>query len=126
MFKNMGGKIKGWTKFVCWIGIIISILAGVGMAIAGMQSSDGAAAIVGGISMAVVGSLISWISSFVAYGFGEMVENSTIQAALMLKAEAERGNAPMRTEVVSVPAQARSNNDDNANDLSNLEDSIKF
>jgi len=32
----------------------------------------------------------------------------------------------MRTEVVSVPAQARSNNDDNANDLSNLEDSIKF
>ena len=124
MFKNMGGKIKGWTKFVCWMGIIISILAGVGMAIAGMQSGDEAAAIVSGIAVAVVGFLISWIGSFVAYGFGELVENSTIQAALMLKEESERRNVPAVPSVPAAPAQG--SDDDNVNDLSTLSDSFKF
>ena len=124
MFKNMGGKIKGWTKFVCWMGIIISILAGIGMAIAGIQSGDEAAAIVSGIAVAVVGFLISWISSFVAYGFGELVENSTIQAALMLKEESERRNVPAVPSVPAAPAQG--SDDDNVNDLSTLSDSFKF
>ena len=130
MFKNMGGKIKGWTKFVCWMGIIISILAGIGMAIAGVQAGDEAAAIVSGIAVAVVGFLISWIGSFVAYGFGEMVENSTIQAALMLREESERRNAPAVPSVPAVPsapAQGSGGDDDeNINDLSTLSDSIKF
>ena len=108
----------------------VSILAGVGMAIAGMQSGDEAAAIVGGIAVAVVGFLISWISSFVAYGFGEMVENSTIQAALMLREESERRNAPAVPSVPAVPsapAQGSGGDDDeNINDLSTLSDSIKF
>ncbi len=130
MFKNMGGKIKGWTKFVCWMGIIISILAGIGMAIAGMQSGDEAAAIVSGIAVAVGGFLLSWISSFVAYGFGEMVENSTIQAALMLREESERRNAPAVPSVPAVPSApaqgSGSDDDENVNDLSTLSDSIKF
>ena len=145
MFKNMGGKIKGWTKFVCWMGIIISILAGIGMAIAGIQSGDEAAAIISGIAVAVVGFLISWIGSFVAYGFGEMVENSTIQAALMLRAgralttdsgalmlreESERRNAPAVPSVPAVPSApaqgSGSDDDENINDLSTLSDSIKF
>ena len=129
MFKNMGGKIKGLTKFVCWVGIIISILTGVGLALAGMESGAETEAIVSGIAVAVGGSLLCWISSFVAYGFGELVENSTIQTALMIREEAERRNAPSVPSVPaapSAPAQGSNNDDENINDLSTLSDSIKF
>ena len=129
MFKNMGGKIKGLTKFICWVGIIISILAGVGIAFAGIEAGDTTEAVISGIAVAVGGFLLSWISSFVAYGFGELVENSTIQAALMLREEAERRNAPSVPSVPaapSAPAQGSNNDDENINDLSTLSDSIKF
>ena len=123
MFKNMGGKIKGLTKFICWVGIIISILAGVGIAFAGIEAGDTTEAVISGIAVAVGGFLLSWISSFVAYGFGELVENSTIQAALMIREEAERRNTP---SVPAAPAQGNGSDDDNVNDLSTLGDSFKF
>ena len=34
MFKNIGGKIKALAKVICWIGIIGSVLAGIGMMVA--------------------------------------------------------------------------------------------
>ena len=37
MFSNIGGKIKGLAKFFCWLGIIASVIAGVGMMILGDQ-----------------------------------------------------------------------------------------
>ena len=129
MFKNMGGKIKGLTKFICWVGIIISILAGAGLVLAGMEAGDTTEAIISGIAVAVGGFLLSWISSFVAYGFGDLVENSTIQTALMIREEAERRNAPSVPSVPaapSAPAQGSNNDDENINDLSTLSDSIKF
>ena len=89
MFNNIGGKIKGLAKFMCWLGIILSVIAGVVMIIAAASSrsytfdsygekitlSTGGS-IVAGILIIVFGSLASWIGSFFMYGFGELVENS--------------------------------------------------
>ncbi len=126
MFKNMGGKIKGWTKFVCWIGIILSVLAGILIVMSGMDSGNETETIISGIAVAVGGFLISWIGSFAAYGFGELVDNSIIQTGMMLEEEAKRRAAPSVPVVPVVPAQANGGDDDDANDLSKLEESIKF
>ncbi|MBQ6672275.1 MAG: hypothetical protein IKR80_03925 [Spirochaetales bacterium] len=89
MFNNIGGKIKGLAKFMCWLGIILSVIIGVIMIIAAASSrsytfdsygekitlSTGGS-IVAGILIIVFGSLASWIGSFFMYGFGELVENS--------------------------------------------------
>jgi len=89
MFNNIGGKIKGLAKFLCWLGIILSVIIGVIMIIAAASSrsytfdsygekitlSTGGS-IVAGILVIVFGSLASWIGSFFMYGFGELVENS--------------------------------------------------
>lgn len=89
MFNNIGGKIKGLAKFMCWLGIILSVIIGVIMIIAAASSrsytfdsygekitlSTGGS-IVAGILVIVFGSLASWIGSFFMYGFGELVENS--------------------------------------------------
>lgn len=72
MFDNIGGKIKAVAKVVCWIGIIASIIIGFIMLV---QDEDTAFA---GVLIMVLGSLGSWIGSFMTYGFGQLVENSDI------------------------------------------------
>lgn len=77
MFKNIGGKIKGLAALVCWLGIIASVLAAVGMWAAGH--------IVVAILILIVGCFASWISSFYAYALGTITENSDKQVAVLTK-----------------------------------------
>lgn len=74
MFDNVGSKIKGLASFFCWGGIIASIIGGI--ILIGLDED----LIFAGIAVIVIGSLLSWVSSFVLYGFGELVANSAIIA----------------------------------------------
>ena len=70
MFDNIGGKIKTLAQVVCWLGIIISGIYGIGMMAVDVHL------VLAGIIVIVTGSLMSWLSSFALYGFGELIENS--------------------------------------------------
>ena len=70
MFDNIGGKIKSLAKVTCWIGIIISLIAAIVMMISSKY------AVLFGLLVLIVGPLISWISSFALYGFGELIETN--------------------------------------------------
>ena len=93
MFKNIGGKIKGLAKVICYVGIAISVIAGIFMIGFGSSSYNGDTMIVMGLAVMIVGSLVSWIDSFFAYGFGELIENTTVIAELAAKADAEKNKA---------------------------------
>lgn len=70
MFDNIGGKIKTLAQVVTWVGIIASVISGVALiAINGRL-------IIIGLMVMIFGALVSWISSFLLYGFGQLVENS--------------------------------------------------
>ena len=71
MFSNIGGKIQGVAKAVCWGGIIVSILT----AIILLMADDDLALV--GLLTALVGSVGSWISSLFLYGFGELIVKVT-------------------------------------------------
>jgi len=85
MFANIGGKIKGLAVGICILGIAASVIAGLGLMTAGSAESIGV-----GFAILVGGSLLSWIGSFFAYGFGELIENTTVIAELAAKADAEK------------------------------------
>lgn len=70
MFENIGGKIKGLAKVTCWIGIVASVILGI-ILIAADEDL-----VLTGIITAAIGAVASWVSSFVLYGFGQLVENS--------------------------------------------------
>ena len=70
MFDNIGGKIKTLALVTTCIGILFSIIAGISLMVI-----DEEIAFVGLIIM-VLGSLSSWISSFVLYGLGQLIENT--------------------------------------------------
>ena len=82
MFSNIGGKIKVLAKVLCGIGIILSIISGIAVMASGNNrvAINGTYAIISpviiGIVVIVFGCLMSWIGSFFAYGFGQLIENT--------------------------------------------------
>ena len=75
MFDNIGGKIKGLAKFMTGVGIAVSW----GVAIACFVTEEEIMVLIG-VGIGIVGSLLSWVSAFLLYGFGQLVENSDILA----------------------------------------------
>ncbi len=91
MFSNIGRKIKGLAKFLCWFGIILSVVFGFliifntvnlsfndnyGSYYRNAASAVNAASVIAGLLVMGIGSVCSWLSSLVLYGFGQLVENS--------------------------------------------------
>ena len=83
MFDNIGGKIKSLAQVVCWIGILCSVISGIVI-----MATDEDLAFLGFVVM-VIGSLVSWVSSFTLYGFGQLIENTD---QLVLNAEKPYSN----------------------------------
>lgn len=90
MFENIGGKIKKLASTLTVIGILASILIGFIIIIMGSQSEEmGATFAWIGILVMIFGSLMSWLSSFLLYGFGELVESNEIMKKLILSKNPE-------------------------------------
>ena len=70
MFDNIGEKVKGLAIFLCWGGIILSIILGLRFFGVG---------IIYGVLTMVLGSISSWISSWIIYAIGEIAENTQIK-----------------------------------------------
>ncbi len=96
MFNNIGGTIKGFARFLTWVGIIASIIVGIEL----IKNDNNI-----GFLVIIVGILVSWMSSWILYAFGELVENSTIIAKHFGKPEQS--------------SQDRNNNQGDGNDSNN-------
>ena len=73
-YDNIGGKIKGWAKWIFAIEAIAAVISGfVLMA----QDED---MILIGLLVVVFGPIVAWVSSWLLYGYGQLIENSDIIA----------------------------------------------
>ena len=68
MFNNIGKKIKKLATITTKIGFFIFILCAIILCTEKMVAL--------GILIGLVGCLSSWISSFLLYGFGELIDNT--------------------------------------------------
>ena len=75
MFSNIGWKIKTVAVVFCWFGIIGSIFIGI-MYGTSLEVLPASARVLVGILSIIFGSLLSWVSSFFIYGFGQLIENT--------------------------------------------------
>lgn len=69
MFNNISSKIKGLAYVITAINIISSIFIGALLIVN--------VSVTWGIVAMVLGTLVSWTCSFVLYGFGQMIEDTT-------------------------------------------------
>ena len=92
MFKNIGKKIMVLTTVLCIIGMVLSLLAGFSVFyVLGDKTNNIAIAVLAGIVVAVLYAFICWISSFTAYGYGKLIDNTDklVKAVEQLTAKTE-------------------------------------
>ena len=70
MYENIGGKIKMLAVWTAILGIASSVAFGFYILIDEEE-------FFGGLLIAVLGSLVSWVSTWLLYGFGELIEKVT-------------------------------------------------
>lgn len=83
MYSNIGKKIQKLAAACAILGMIASIAIGsvlIKMSDGGYYFGTNETLLTIGIVVIIVGSLLSWVLSFVLYGFGRLVENSDIIA----------------------------------------------
>ena len=83
MYDNIGGKIKKLAKGIFIFEAISLVLTGF---ILTLTDED---LILPGVLMLFIGPLVAWVSSWILYAFGELVENSCIIAGKPVEKEKE-------------------------------------
>jgi len=78
MYRNIGRKIKILAQVFCWIGVAAAVIGGIVLAYYFLRMNNLIPGIVLGILTMVVGSLLSWIGSWLLYGYGEMIDKLDI------------------------------------------------
>ncbi len=74
-YENIGNKIKGLAQMVFVVEAIAAVITGIAL----MATDEDL--ILYGLLVLIVGPIIAWVSSWLLYGFGQLVENSDIIAA---------------------------------------------
>ena len=73
MYDNIGGKIKSWAVWIFVVEAIAAVIGGIAL----IANDNGLVAFL----TIVFGPIAAWVSSWLLYGFGQLVENSDIIAA---------------------------------------------
>ena len=73
MYDNIGGKIKNWAVWIFVVEAIAAVIGGIAL----IANNNG---LVGFLTV-VLGPIAAWVSSWLLYGFGQLIENSDIIAA---------------------------------------------
>ena len=84
MFNNVGKKVQLLAKIMCWVGIVMSVIGGIALIVAGNQASvyvdnyfgrqTMSGGVLPGILVMILGSLGSWLGSLATYAIGEAAE----------------------------------------------------
>ena len=89
------------ASFICWIGIIISVIGFIVMLIIGINDEDGL--LIGlSFTVLVVGGLGSWVGSFFMYGFGRLIDNSDKLVKMNNDAPKKANTEPNNTSAVTL------------------------
>lgn len=72
-YDKIGGKIKGLARGTFIVETIATVITGLLLFVNGITAGEGGFAILGLLS-AVCGPLIAWVSTWILYGFGELID----------------------------------------------------
>ncbi len=74
-YDNIGGKIKNWAQWIFIVEAISAVIGGIYIII----DSEFELILIG-LLLAVLGPFAAWVTSWLLYGYGQMIENSDIMA----------------------------------------------
>ncbi|MCR4874725.1 MAG: hypothetical protein K5923_03150 [Clostridia bacterium] len=86
LFSHIGKKIMTLAKVICWLGIIGSVIMAIVIMASGkfFDTAFEKGYVVGyGIGYGLAGCIVSWLSTWILYGFGRLIDNSDRQVELL-------------------------------------------
>ena len=102
MFDNIGGKIKTLAAVLCYIGIIASLMIAI---VLWTQNSYHNATVALGFGVLIGGCIGSWVGSFFMYGFGELIEETTLTRQINQQILQRLGGADEKERSGSAPVR---------------------
>ena len=94
-----------------WVGFAVWCLFGLIMIAGGVATiqygPEGLVMIVSGLIMIGIGFLVSWIGSFLTYGFGQIVDNTDKMVALLEKQTGVTADSLLRPQYTVQPDYAQ-------------------
>ena len=78
MFDNIGSKLRMLARILCLVGILISVIAMIGIWITGggMEGRGGFTIFTVVLLTGALGALTAWALGVMTYGFGQLVEDT--------------------------------------------------
>lgn len=70
MYDNIGGKIKGLAKAIFILEAIAAVIGGIAFMV---EDED---MILIGLLVMILGPIVAWVSSWLLYGFGELIDKT--------------------------------------------------
>ena len=109
MFKNIGRKIKLLAQIFCWFQILIAVIGGIVVMVLLGKVINPFTAFLAGLLVIALLSLAAWISSFVIYGYGQLIDNTDKLVTLAVRNE-RRQTGAARPQNVPVQGQYNQQN----------------
>ena len=72
MYDNIGSKIKGLAKAIFVFETICAVITGIALC----SSNEEELIFIGLLIVIPLGPLVAWVSSWLLYGFGELIDNT--------------------------------------------------
>ena len=80
-YDNIGEKIKSWAKWIAIVESVLSVIGGILVMVNEIGGGD--SWLLMGPLLMILGPMIAWVSSWLLYGFGELVDAALIYRKLM-------------------------------------------
>lgn len=104
MFKNIGKKIKVLAVISFIIGTIASIAGAVVLFVLSQEwGAPEEVLIASGIMLIIIGPLVSWIGSFLIYGYGELIQKTSEIEKHILELKTSRKAATNNEAIKNTP-----------------------
>ena len=96
MYSNIGGKIKGLAIATFVFEAIASVITGIIFAVVGLFDGE-IVLFVLGLPIIFIGPVVAWISTWVLYGFGELISKTT-EVARNTRTETKKSEAQAKLD----------------------------
>lgn len=72
LYVEIGKKIKGWARRIFAVGAVASVVYALGM----LFNMEDVGSLFSALAVLVFGPMLAWVSSWVLYAFGELVDKT--------------------------------------------------
>lgn len=72
LYADIGNKIKNWAKWIFTVELIAAVIGAIVMLISGEDEL-----ILGGILTLILGPIVAFVSTWILYGFGELIDKTS-------------------------------------------------